>query len=378
MRKPLSIVLISVLFLISPVAILVFNAALSMVPLVGYGSILSRLPLYDIIILVLYPVCALSIWMVKKWGWWVLISSALIMILYNIAALFFNPFASALLVLAMNGALFFVALLFFRRHLIAPYFHPRLRWWEQDQRYEIDIYLKFLGMDRNVIISDISRGGCYLFADFLIDVGVEVPVLIVCGSFHISLHARVMRIARETEKYYGYGLMFLKVDDVQKEGLDHLIERLREAASFDNDGGEGDERRSSRRFIMSFDLALEWGGHSQPVKLSDISKSGCAVGTNMVLDTGTRCRLHFIVNQVSHSVGCHVVWKRKNGDMYLYGLQFSSLSREDRASMKKLIKSVRKLGGKKRELHIDDYYRMCEEEAEDTPYRLISKLKKIT
>ncbi|MBN2656501.1 MAG: PilZ domain-containing protein [Spirochaetales bacterium] len=376
MRKPFSIVLISVLFLISPAGILVFNAALSLVPLIGYGSIITRLPIQDLFILMLYPLCALSIWMVRKWGWWILIISAVLMMLYNVAALFFNPFASALLVLIMNGALFSVALLFFRRHLIAPYFHPRLRWWEQDQRYEIDIYLKFLPMDRNVIISDISRGGCYVFVDFLIEVGSVLPVLIVCGSFHITLNARIMRIARETDQYYGYGLMFLKTDEVQKIGLDNLIGKLKEVSSFDGEEGESDEKRTSRRFVLSYDLALEQGDQSRPVKLSDISKNGCAVFADMTLETGSRCRLHFLVEQISHSVNSAVIWKRKSGDSYLYGLQFSGLNRDDKISLGKLIKSVRKLGGKKRELHKDDYYRLCEEEAEDTPYRFISKLKK--
>jgi len=377
MRKPLSIVLISLLFLLSPIAIIVLNAALNMVPLFGYGSILYRLPLYDLIILALYPLCALSIWMVRKWGWWVLILSASLMMLYNFAALFLNPFASAFTVLLMNGALFSVALFFFRRHLIAPYFHPHLRWWEQDQRYQVDIYLKFTGMDRNGLISDISSGGCYVFGDVPIETGEEVPLQIICGSFHLALIGRVMRVVKESDRYCGFGLMFVRSGPVQKRGLEHLIQSLKEIFIEENEE-ETDDRRANRRYLVANDMALEEGGASLSVKLLDISRSGCSLSINRDLASEAKCRLHFFLGDKEPcSVGCSVVWKREVDSTFIYGLHFSFQSQEEKKSIGKLIKSIKKIGANRRDIPRGDFYRQCEEDAGDTPYRIIEKLKGI-
>lgn len=377
MRKPLSILILSLLFLLSPLAILVFNAALNMVPLIGYGSILYRLRIQDLLILSLYPVAALSIFLVKKWGWWTLVSSALLMILYNLVTLFYNPFASTALVLLMNGALFAVALLFFRKHLIAPYFHPRLRWWEQDQRYEIDIYLKFLGTDRNVIISDISEGGCYIFVDYLIETGAEVPVMIVCGAFHITLQAKVMRIARESEKYYGFGLMFLKMDEVQKAGLDKLLKKLKTISADGEESSEAEEKRSAERYFIAYDLSLTLGEETRPLSLSDISMSGCSLFTTLEMAAGDRCKINLVVKEKHYSIESSVVWKKSRGEQRIYGVKFTSPKREQRKALRYMISSAKKLGAVKRETDKEDYYRRCDEEARQTPYRVIEKILRL-
>lgn len=375
MRKPASIVILSILFLISPAAVLLFNAALNMVPLFGHGSIIYRLPLQDILILALYPLSALSIYLVRKWGWWVLISSASLMILYNFITLLYNPFASFVLVILMNGALFSVALFFFRKHLIAPYFHPTLRWWEQDKRYEIDIYLKFIGMDRNVIISDISEGGCYIFVDYLIGAGTELPVMIVCGSFHLKLRARVMRIVRESDRYYGYGLMFQKVDAVQKEGLVQLLDKLKSFSPKDDRDMEGSDKRNSSRYYIANDLSLEQGDETMPVNLADISLGGCSVSTALHMEVGSQCLFHYNVDKQSRKQMAHVIWKRTGGDRRFYGLKFSHMKREDRKNLRRIIGNLKKLGAREREADMDDFFRRCDEGARTTPYRIVRKVR---
>jgi len=345
-----------------------------MVPLVGYGSILYRLPIHDVIVLALYPLCALSIWLVRQWGWWVLILSAALMIFYNVAALFLNPFASTLTVLLMNGALFSVALFFFRRHLIAPYFHPHLRWWEQDQRYQVDIYLKFTRLDRNGIISDISSGGCFVFADVPLESGEDVPLQIICGHIHLALIGRVMRVVKESGQSCGFGLMFVRSGSVQKRGLEHLIQGLKEVF-IEEDEEDADERRANRRYLVANDMSLEEGGSSHPVKLLDISGSGCSLSVIRDLAAETQCRLHFHIDQEPRSVGCSVIWKREDGNAFTYGLHFSFLSREEKKSVGKLIQSIKKIGANRRDIPKDDFYRQCEEEAGETPYRIVGKLK---
>lgn len=377
MRKPPSIVILSLIFLVSPPLILFVNAALNMVPLFGYGSILYRLRFQDYFILILYFVAAISIFLVRKWGWWTLVSAAALMILHNFISLLLNPFASVVIVLLMNLVLFSTALLFFRKHLIAPYFNPRLRWWEQDQRFEIDIYLKFPDLDRNVIISDISSGGCYIFVDFLIDKGAELPVVIVCGSFHLSLSARIMRISRESGLYYGYGLMFLKTDPVQRAGLESLLDILKTYSPEGKNKSTETDKRTSRRYHVPNELTIECLGDTWPVQLTDISMSGCALNTGAEISIGLNCRIFIPDGKDNHSLEGTVVWKKNAGENYHFGLKFLNCSGDARRSLRKLIREARSLGAKERKADMEDYYRMCDESARQTPYRIISWIKSL-
>lgn len=373
-RKPMSIVALSIIFFLSPLAILSLNAAISMVPLFGFESIIFRLKIYDIFILILYPLTGVSIFIVKKWGWWVIITSAVIMIIYNIIMFYLNPFSSLFLILFMNLVLFAITLVFFRKHIIAPYFNPQLRWWEQDQRYEIDIYLKFLGMNRNVIISDISEGGCYIFVDFLIDAGSELPVKIVCGSLHLTVNAKVMRIARESDRYFGYGLMFQKIDDVEREGLRQLLKKLKSFSSYDNENIDSDEKRSAARFFISYNLSLSCENVNNPINLVDVSKSGCSLRTSMDLETGHKCHFHFRMEEKSHSIPSRIIWKKSNRDSKQYGVKFLDFDRESRSALLKMISSITKLGAKKRGMDKDDYDRKCDEKLNNTPYKIVQNL----
>lgn len=374
-RKPFSIISLSVIYLVSPLAILVFNAAINMVPLVGYGSIIFRLNLFDSLILILYVVVGISIFLVKKWGWWVIIASSSIMIIYNLISLFQNPFASLLLILLMNLVLFAVTLFFFRKHIIAPYFNPRLRWWEQDQRYRIDIFLKLLGINRNVIISDLSEGGCYIFVDFLIEKGSEHLVLIKCGSFHITLKARIMRIAKEPGRYYGYGLMFHKIEDVEREGLKHLLKKLKSFSPNEGDGIDSDEKRNTMRFLIGNDLYVSFDNDTSPAQLIDISRSGCSIGSAIDLQTGQQCLFHFKIRQISHSVQTKIIWKKSHSDHTYYGLKFIDPDRSTKKTLNQLISYMSKLGAKKRTRDKVNYNLRCDEKIKRTPYVLVGFLK---
>jgi len=277
----------------------------------------------------------------------------------------------------MNVTLFSVSLFFFRKHLIAPYFNPQLRWWEQDQRYEIDIYLKFIGMDRNVIISDISAGGCYIYVDFLIDSGTELPVLIVCGSYHLNLNVKIMRIAKESDRYYGYGLMFQKISNVEKEGLDGLLKKLKSVSSYESDNIDSEEKRNSTRFFVSYDLSISSGEDQCPASLADISKSGCSIHSSIVLESGSICHFHFRISQIAHRVSARVIWKKGDIENRLYGLKFIDVDKPNRKALEKMISISTKLGAHKREISKEEYNKRCEEKLDHTPYELIKSLKRI-
>ena len=149
LKRPKSIMFFSILLLLSPALTVAANAYINMVPLWGAGNIFSRLLPTDLIILFIYPVAAFSVFSVRRTGWWIFIVSALLIMAYNIAAYVRNPMISLFGMILFNLAILAVAGFFFRKHIIAPYFNPRLRWWEQASRYDIELGVS-LGIRRHL------------------------------------------------------------------------------------------------------------------------------------------------------------------------------------------------------------------------------------
>src|SRR3972149_1607438 len=79
-RRPLAIMIISICYFIAPAAVIVFNALASGHSLLGPQSLFSRLHPSELLILVLYPLSAVALLSVKKWGWYLFLgcSAALI------------------------------------------------------------------------------------------------------------------------------------------------------------------------------------------------------------------------------------------------------------------------------------------------------------
>jgi len=84
-----------------------------------------------------YPLGALAVFSVKRWGWYLFLGCSAILIGYNLFVFILSPRYNILLLVLFNLALSVVAGVLFRKHVIAPYFNPRLRWWATEPRYKI-------------------------------------------------------------------------------------------------------------------------------------------------------------------------------------------------------------------------------------------------
>ena len=90
-RRPLIITLITFCYFVSPIVILFHGAIINRVPLLGLNNIFARLYFADWIVLAAYPVCAIAIYSVKKWSWYLFLACSLYLILYNFIVYFLNP-----------------------------------------------------------------------------------------------------------------------------------------------------------------------------------------------------------------------------------------------------------------------------------------------
>jgi hypothetical protein len=365
MRRPLSIRLLSIAFLFAPLAVLFFNAMISMVPLYGPGNVWLRLALADRLILLMYPLTAIAIYLVRPWGWWFMLFSATVLVAYNVLAYLQSSFASLVTMVGMNLALFLVAALFFRKHIIAPYFNPNLRWWEQKPRFDDSTYAKIVNDGSMLLIDNISRGGCFLIAREELSSQRNLFVEIVHGRFHIRLMADVVRHERHENGVIGYGLMFTKITDPQAAGLEEFLSTLRmvsEVPEVSPGVAPGSGQRGNPRFETGHHLRLLCGaaltdatpaasadgdalpggsaGNQDlpgfPAGFVDISKSGCSILAVNGPELGEDCSLALSYHGRRVELPVRSVWRKPVRSLWKYGLQFQNTNHE----MKKIINEI--------------------------------------
>jgi len=228
MRKPVSIVLIGFYYLFSPLFNLVQIALVTHLPLSGPVSLWSVLGPGDWAVLLAFPVVGFGLLSVRRWGWAAFVAFTLFLIGYNSYAYVVNQAYDLSLVLLYNITLAAVTFVFFRKHLRAPYFNPRLRWWNTDPRYQVKLSGS-LGEAESAChaeILDLSATGVFLSVCADIEVGQVQTVTIEAYGMAFPVKGRVMRKTAPDDPRPGFGLMFEGLSEDSKYELRVLMARL--------------------------------------------------------------------------------------------------------------------------------------------------------
>jgi hypothetical protein len=225
-KRPLSIVIIALIYFFEPAGNLIQAAFINDMPLFGSDGILSHLLWTDWVILALFPVVAVGIYMVRKWGWYLFISFSGLLIAYNLFVYFFlNPNY------AFETILFFILIItgmsafFLRRHVCAPYFNPRLRWWETAARYRVTLHTDIL-TEKGALpceTIDISETGCFLECAEPMVEGSSVWVKINCQGAEINVIGKIVRKSGKKDRVGGYGIMFQGMSGETRKTIRQLI-----------------------------------------------------------------------------------------------------------------------------------------------------------
>ena len=226
-KRPLSIVIVAVFYFLEPFGNLIQAAYINQLPLFGEESILSSLLWSDWIILALFPVVGVGIYLVKKWGWYLFLSFSALLIFYNIFVYkYLNPNYSLETVLLFILTTTAISAFFLRKNVYAPYFNPRLRWWENATRYRSPLNTVLFTNQGAVPCKtlDISETGC--FVNYHEEMPLDSQVMI---GFHydgedISCMGKVVHHRSETDKEnQGYGIMFQAMPVETKKRIRQLL-----------------------------------------------------------------------------------------------------------------------------------------------------------
>jgi hypothetical protein len=377
-KRPLIISVIAGVYLLSPVLILVQAALMNRIPLIGFNSVFANLLPPDIAVLCLYLLCAVAIFRVKKWGWYVFILSSACLIGYNAAAIFLNPAYNVFLLILYNTALTAVAFVFFRKNVIAPYFNPDLRWWETERRYmldiRMDIYLESGPVSAGIM--DISGTGCFILPATVLEVGRTYEGLLrFLGNF-VSLGFRVVRKSRMAREKEGYGLQFVDTGRLFHAGMRKVLARLErsDARNRIRDGGAA----TASRYNVMIDLTVSGSQHEIHGDLLNLSRQGCLILSESELAPVVPYDVKLVCLNRSVSLKGVIRWKTGESHKKAYGFHFSGMDRDVKKNLEGIITSLRKMGVPDRlKVAGNAPEQIPDSKVAHTPYRLILALKKM-
>lgn len=157
------------------------------------------------ILMAMVSLSGLSLLLVRRWSWLLSIVALVSVFVYSLVLL---PSISsktsigivALLMIITVGAMGVVLFSPFR----LPYINPRLRWWESDPRYRVEIRAFVGEAEQEALLSDISRSGA------LVEWG-SAAVPEISGVVKLSLPMGLVlaaEVVRKTKQ--GYALRFLR------------------------------------------------------------------------------------------------------------------------------------------------------------------------
>lgn len=375
-RKPIVIIIIALICLISPLFIILNSSIANMIPLTGPSNIFMRLAVADLLVLLLYPIMAVAIFSVRKSGWWIFIVSSAILISYNVYSFIQNPFVTLPSLLIFNLILVVTALIFFRKHLIAPYFSPEIRWWESDKRFKIHIEAIFPTEHfLTAQILDISRTGCYIssIAEPL-HIGESLPMTIRFYQTEIHLIARIIRYSEFP--FPGFGIQFIKIDKITDQGLKSMLDELKRNAKHHD--RKSNDKRVSERYKIPLSIAIEREtpeGIIESLKaiILNISKSGCALTVKGKVDPDSKYTISFNSISEGFQIESSTIWISQHNNYTICGFAYRA-KKEDKKELKNIVKYFIKLGAKtRRDSAIPDKILIEKKAVEDSPLRFFVK-----
>lgn len=369
-KKPWIINLLFSIYIVSPLGILLVNSLYNYIPIWGVGGILSRLSLVDIVVLVLYPVIATAVFSVRKEGWWIFVVSSLILISLNVFSFIRNPIQSVMNLIIYNVLLFTAAGLLFRREIIAPYFNPRLRWWEADPRFKVDFHCTVhLENKLQADIIDISQQGCYIHLqnvdwDESLIPPSYIPIELRLQHLRLQLNAKVVRWSNHPIP--GWGLKFGELKETSKEGLHRLLKQLAELSGHP---ARKDERRRFQRIHVPQWIHWDEDGISRSGRLKDLSRSGCCIETPVSAFSASMeydlCLANF--DDQKHLQALPIWHNQRNASFYS-GLEFCGLDKVDRKYIKHLLRFFKTAGADNRDAGQKLNPFLIEQSLKNTPF----------
>ncbi|HMU84024.1 MAG TPA: PilZ domain-containing protein [Leptospiraceae bacterium] len=217
-----------------PWTLLLFGIVFLLLPFINYFAITQQLHLnwkhawlglkmlsVPEIILTVFPfVIGIGLLMVKRWGWWLFLSYAAILIVYDLFTIVRSPGAYNGLALAQSVLGIAAVIYFVRKDVSAPYMKMYPRGWRLQKRRPIQFEVIVDGIRRKT--ADASESGLFVLWDECYrEPGEEVQVTFTLQGNQYTCRAGIVRVDEN-----GAGVAFRRVDGSFRRGVAKDLARM--------------------------------------------------------------------------------------------------------------------------------------------------------
>ena len=270
-----------------------------------------------------YFIIAIGMFGVKKWGWYASLGAGLVLFFLNSLQITQIPWRQSLILLFFNAILLAAGILLFRRELMAPYFFPRLRWWESEERVRTQL-LGSLHLGDEVFrgeISDISLSGCFVELNSQVHPSAthQKPVLsIQLRTKVLTLPVLIMRLIHNG---YGAGCMFSASALHYRGQIESLIRELlgEDPAALEIKSLAEERFIRAKTGLKGFVIIQ---GISYPVKVLDLSVHGARITVKEEVKELLELHLfHLEFHGIVIETGAKIRHVKHQDDQFIIGLE---------------------------------------------------------
>jgi len=171
-------------------------------------------------------VAAFGVWRVRPWGFAIFFLFVLGVLGGDILRIIKNPESLNFWDLFDVSLIAIGVIFILQKHVAAPYFNPKIRWWERPARHKILLSVKLLVSGEPVVgqILDVSKTGCFLDTAAALSAGDIVEMDLEFKEFKFETQAKVIRKSMNPR---GVGLMFVDSTIENKREIRRIIKDLK-------------------------------------------------------------------------------------------------------------------------------------------------------
>ncbi len=239
-NRPLSLRLLAVALMLSPLGILIELYLLYEIKPAYWYCVFNPLIWTPqvVIVTIITPLVGLIVWRAHRWSYFVLVGFSGLILINNIIVWASGHARSGIFTrILFSLGLVALTALEMRKEFAAPYFNPRLRWWEQAHRYMTDrfhVWVREPGGGEILFQADsfdISENGLYVVSERSVTIGETF-------SLDIRLpNGRLLSTEAKTVWVYtgggvnppGFGCHFLAPNKIFRREMRAALRQLRAA-----------------------------------------------------------------------------------------------------------------------------------------------------
>ena len=171
-KRPLFIRFMSYLYFASPLFMIFQLMWAYGIGLHNIGMLVHAFNWHVWLMMIITPIVGYGIWSVREWGYYLLILHSVFVLINNVALYVVKLTVFPLWVIILfNVTVLGIIILFIRKEVNAPYFNPKISWWESAIRYyykDMKVLVKEFKTDRLLFQAnsfDVSETGIFVVSD---------------------------------------------------------------------------------------------------------------------------------------------------------------------------------------------------------------------